>query len=73
MAQSVIIQWGISSLFGWGIYGLNLALNWAGDDAIEAVCASPFNTRISSARATKAMPATRTMLSRLFFTGSSRQ
>jgi glycosyltransferase involved in cell wall biosynthesis len=42
MAQSVIIQWGISSLFGWGVYGLNLALNWAGDDAIEAVCASPF-------------------------------
>ena len=44
MAQSVIIQWGISSLLGWGIYGLNLALNWAGDDAIEAVCASPLQT-----------------------------
>jgi glycosyltransferase involved in cell wall biosynthesis len=44
MAQPVIIQWGISSLFGWGIYGLNLALNWAGDDAIEAVCASPLQT-----------------------------
>jgi glycosyltransferase involved in cell wall biosynthesis len=41
MAQSVIIQWGISSFFGWGVYGLNLALHWAGDPAIEPICVAP--------------------------------
>jgi glycosyltransferase involved in cell wall biosynthesis len=41
MTQPVIVQWGISSFFGWGIYGLNLALHWAGDPAIEPVCAIP--------------------------------
>ncbi len=43
MTQPVIIQWSISSFFGWGIYGLNLALHWAGDPAIEPVCASPID------------------------------
>jgi glycosyltransferase involved in cell wall biosynthesis len=41
MTQPVIIQWGISSFFGWGIYGLNLALHWAGDPTIEPVCVVP--------------------------------
>ena len=35
MTQPVIIQWSISSFFGWGVYGLNLALHWAGDPAID--------------------------------------
>jgi glycosyltransferase involved in cell wall biosynthesis len=35
-----MIQWSISSFFGWGVYGLNLALNWAGDGEIEPVCVS---------------------------------
>jgi hypothetical protein len=43
MAQSVIIQWSISSFFGWGVYGLNLALHWANDPDIEPVCASPID------------------------------
>ena len=42
MTQPVMIQWSISSFFGWGVYGLNLALNWAGDGEIEPVCVSPF-------------------------------
>ena len=42
MRQPAIIQWGISSFFGWGIYGLNLALHWSGDQTIEPVCASEF-------------------------------
>jgi glycosyltransferase involved in cell wall biosynthesis len=29
--RTVIINWGVSSYFGWGVYGLNLALAWAGD------------------------------------------
>jgi glycosyltransferase involved in cell wall biosynthesis len=43
MAQPVIIQWSISSFFGWGVYGLNLALHWANDPEIELVCAGPFS------------------------------
>jgi glycosyltransferase involved in cell wall biosynthesis len=36
MTQRVVIHWGLSSLHGWGVYGLNLALSWAGDQALEA-------------------------------------
>jgi glycosyltransferase involved in cell wall biosynthesis len=43
MAQPVIIQWSISSFFGWGVYGLNLALHWAGDQEIEPVCVAPLD------------------------------
>src|SRR5262249_14432478 len=39
--QPIIIQWGISSFFGWGVYGLNLALHWSQDTSIEALCAAP--------------------------------
>ena len=41
MRQPVVIHWGISSFFGWGIYGLNLALNWAGDSGIDARTSFP--------------------------------
>ena len=37
MTQRVVIHWGLSSLHGWGVYGLNLAMAWAGDEALEAV------------------------------------
>lgn len=36
MSRRVVIHWGLSSLHGWGVYGLNLALAWAGDPALEA-------------------------------------
>jgi glycosyltransferase involved in cell wall biosynthesis len=39
MTQRVVIQWTLSSYYGWGIYGLHLALNWATDPAIEAISA----------------------------------
>ncbi|MBL0374839.1 glycosyltransferase family 4 protein [Rhizobium sp. KVB221] len=42
MGQPVVIHWGISSFFGWGVYGLNLALNWAGDSGIDARTSYPF-------------------------------
>jgi hypothetical protein len=32
------MQWHLSSFFGWGVYGLNLALNWANDPDIELLC-----------------------------------
>jgi glycosyltransferase involved in cell wall biosynthesis len=41
LGQPVIITWEISSYFGWGVYGLNLALNWAADPAIESLSALP--------------------------------
>jgi glycosyltransferase involved in cell wall biosynthesis len=41
MRQRVIINWGISSFFGWGVYGLNLALNWLDDPDVEPMCAIP--------------------------------
>ncbi|MDQ0456180.1 glycosyltransferase family 4 protein [Rhizobium paknamense] len=39
--RPVIIHWGISSFFGWGIYGLNLALNWSQDRDLEPVTSFP--------------------------------
>lgn len=36
MTLRVVIHWGLSSLHGWGVYGLNLAMAWADDDALEA-------------------------------------
>lgn len=41
MRQQVIIHWGISSFFGWGIYGLNLALAWSEDPEIRPTCSRP--------------------------------
>ena len=43
MPQGVVISWALSSFFGWGIYGLNLALNWASDADMEAVGAEPLD------------------------------
>ena len=39
--RRVVIHWGISSFFGWGVYGLNLALHWARDPDLEAFCSFP--------------------------------
>jgi glycosyltransferase involved in cell wall biosynthesis len=39
--RQVIIHWGISSFFGFGVYGLNLALNWWLDPQIEPLCSAP--------------------------------
>jgi glycosyltransferase involved in cell wall biosynthesis len=36
MAKHVVLGWEISTAHGWGVYGLNLALNWASDQQIEA-------------------------------------
>lgn len=43
MNQKVVLHWGISSFFGWGIYGLNLALNWARESGIDARSSFPFS------------------------------
>lgn len=38
MRTQVIINWGISSFYGWGVYGLNLALQWINDPNIHPIC-----------------------------------
>lgn len=40
-ARQVIINWSVSSFAGWGVYGLNLALNWANDPDLAAACSFP--------------------------------
>src|SRR5262245_24057514 len=45
MPQPLVLVSGISSYFAWGIRGLNLALNWARDPAIEAIGAVPINPK----------------------------
>ncbi|MGF7177385.1 glycosyltransferase family 4 protein [Azospirillum doebereinerae] len=42
--QPVIIQWGVSSYSGWGVNGLNIALNWIRDDLFAPVCSMPVRT-----------------------------
>ena len=44
MRTQVLIHWGISSYFGWGVYGLNLALHWDNDPNIQPVCSRPIQT-----------------------------
>lgn len=39
--RSVYISWGISSFFGWGVYGLNLALHWSDDPEVAPIGALP--------------------------------
>jgi glycosyltransferase involved in cell wall biosynthesis len=40
--QPVILGWQVSAFHGWGVYGLNLALSWAGGESdIEPTCAQP--------------------------------
>jgi glycosyltransferase involved in cell wall biosynthesis len=41
VAVPVIINWGVSSFYGWGVYGLNLALQWAHDADVHAASAMP--------------------------------
>ena len=43
MGQTIIMQWSPSSYSGWGIYGLNLALNWAADAGVEVFSCSPID------------------------------
>jgi glycosyltransferase involved in cell wall biosynthesis len=41
MRQRVVVNWGVSSFFGWGLYGLNLALQWSNDPDIEMMTSIP--------------------------------
>jgi glycosyltransferase involved in cell wall biosynthesis len=41
MRQRVAVNWSVSSFFGWGVYALNLALQWSADPDIELMCTAP--------------------------------
>lgn len=41
MRRQAIIHWGVSSFFGWGVYGLNLARAWVDDPDLEPLAALP--------------------------------
>lgn len=43
MRFTVAFNWGISSFFGWGIYGLNLALHWVRDPNVRPICSVEVN------------------------------
>jgi glycosyltransferase involved in cell wall biosynthesis len=40
VATQIILGWAVGSGHGWGVYGLNLALNWAADRDIELLTAT---------------------------------
>ena len=39
----ISFTWGVSAFYGWGVYGLNLALQWAADCKIEGATLEPVN------------------------------
>lgn len=41
MRRNVYLNYPISPLFGWGVYGLNLVLAWANDPDVNPVCTRP--------------------------------
>ena len=43
MRQRVAVNWSVSSFFGWGVYALNLALQWSADPDIELMSTVPIN------------------------------
>jgi glycosyltransferase involved in cell wall biosynthesis len=40
--RAILFQWEVSSLFGWGVYGINLMLSWARDPEVVALTSCPF-------------------------------
>jgi glycosyltransferase involved in cell wall biosynthesis len=45
LRRKVIISWGVSSYYGWGVYGLNLALAWAHDPDLSLMAGLPVNPK----------------------------
>ena len=48
--RPLVFSWGVSSFFGWGIYGLNLMLHLAEHPAVVPFCAVQFGPRRRGAR-----------------------
>jgi glycosyltransferase involved in cell wall biosynthesis len=45
MRQRVAVNWSVSSFFGWGVYALNLALQWSQDPDVELMTTVPVDLR----------------------------
>ncbi len=45
MRFNVAFNWGFSSFFGWGIYGLNLAMHWARDPDLRPLCSAEMDPK----------------------------
>src|SRR5262245_51514725 len=43
MRFNVAFNWPLASYFGWGIYGINLALHWARDAEVRPLCSAEIN------------------------------
>ena len=41
----MVLQWSMASSFGWGVYGLNVGLNWAADADVAPVFSMPIDER----------------------------
>ena len=48
MARSIVMNWPVTSVHGWGIYGLNLALSWASDSEIVHATTKEINANVIS-------------------------
>jgi glycosyltransferase involved in cell wall biosynthesis len=46
MVRHVVFNWPVSSVHGWGVYGLNLALAWASDPDMAAASAGSIDKRL---------------------------
>src|SRR5262249_36477939 len=46
MVKHIVLGWQISTGHGWGVYGLNLALNWASDSEIESATSVQLDSTI---------------------------
>jgi glycosyltransferase involved in cell wall biosynthesis len=45
MPRRAILDWGVSSFYGWGVYGLNLALHLGDDSEIELISSMPLSSK----------------------------
>src|SRR5262245_25287856 len=72
--MKIVLDWQISSYFGWGIYGLNLALEWEKIPGVEAatlLSVAPEQISVDALRALALLPFIERSRSR-DFTGATR-
>lgn len=48
MVLKVVMNWPVTSLHGWGVYGLNLALSWASDPEVAHATTKELNANVIS-------------------------
>ena len=48
MARNIVMNWPVTSVHGWGVYGLNLAISWASDSEIAHATTKEINANVIS-------------------------